>query len=208
MAESKGSAYVDAGVDIDAQDEALALKREILSVADLLQPGTDIESLFAERVETRILDLASGEFEKITDWTGSDQFPMWGADGMIYFNSDREDGTLNIYGYDTGGMPSSHTSLVTTLTLAVGATEGVSSVLFSVVLIFSLYFVFEATGLRQEVGQQAKLLNEMVDELFQTHHLDQKRLRELVGHTWTEVLGGVVVGVVTFLVLRGWIIAD
>ena len=110
--------------------------------------------------------------------------------------------------FDTGGMPSSHTSLVTTLTLAVGATEGVSSVLFSVVLIFSLYFVFEATGLRQEVGQQAKLLNEMVDELFQTHHLDQKRLRELVGHTWTEVLGGVVVGVLVFLVLRGWIIAD
>ena len=107
--------------------------------------------------------------------------------------------------FDTGGMPSSHTSLVTTLTLAVGMTEGVSSTLFSVVLIFSLYFVFEATGLRQEVGQQARVLNEMFDELYQSHHLDQKRLRELVGHTWTEVLGGGVVGVVVFFVLRGWI---
>jgi len=47
-----------------------------------------------------VADFASGEINRITDWTGSDQFPMWG-DGAIYFNSDREDGNLNIYRYDT-----------------------------------------------------------------------------------------------------------
>jgi tricorn protease len=47
-----------------------------------------------------VVDFASGDIRRITDWTGSDQFPMWG-DGAIYFNSDREDGTLNIYRYDT-----------------------------------------------------------------------------------------------------------
>ncbi|MCP4290994.1 MAG: hypothetical protein GY780_04055 [bacterium] len=46
-----------------------------------------------------ILDFASGDIDQLTDWTGSDQFPMWGADAL-YFNSDREDGTLNIYRYD------------------------------------------------------------------------------------------------------------
>ncbi len=50
--------------------------------------------------EVWVLDFASGDIEKITDWTGSDQFPMWG-DGAIFFNSDRQDGNLNIYRYDT-----------------------------------------------------------------------------------------------------------
>jgi len=46
-----------------------------------------------------VVDFSSGDISRVTDWTGSDQFPMWGADG-IYFNSDREDGNLNIYRYD------------------------------------------------------------------------------------------------------------
>lgn len=108
--------------------------------------------------------------------------------------------------FDTGGMPSSHTSLVTTLTLSIGAVEGAQSVLFTVALIFCLYFVFEATGLRQEVGQQARVLNEMLDELYQTHHVDRQRLRELVGHTWNEVLGGGVVGGLVFWAFRGWML--
>ncbi len=47
-----------------------------------------------------VKDFKSGDITKITDWQGSDQFPMWGQGG-IYFASDREDGTLNIYRYDT-----------------------------------------------------------------------------------------------------------
>ncbi len=43
--------------------------------------------------------LGTGEFERITSWSGTDNFPMWQGDG-IYFNSDRENGTLNIYRYD------------------------------------------------------------------------------------------------------------
>jgi tricorn protease len=49
-----------------------------------------------------IVDFASGDITKITDWSGSDQFPMWGDDGAVYFNSDREDATLNLYRYDAG----------------------------------------------------------------------------------------------------------
>ena len=96
--------------------------------------------------------------------------------------------------FDNGGMPSSHTSLVTTLTVGVWRYAGADSSLFSVTLIFSMYFIFEAAGLRQEVGNQARVLNELVDELRQTHHVDRARLKELVGHTWGEVFGGFVVG--------------
>lgn len=105
-------------------------------------------------------------------------------------------GRLNLLRFfDNGGMPSSHTSLVTTLTIGVGRFAGPGSALFAVTLIFSMYFVFEAAGLRQEVGNQARVLNDLVDELRQTHHVDPSRLKELVGHTWGEVFGGLVLGV-------------
>jgi len=95
---------------------------------------------------------------------------------------------------DTGGMPSSHTSVVTTLTVGVAAYEGVSSPLFGISLIISLYFIFEATGLRQEVGNQARVLNEIIDKVRETHHFNAEELHELIGHTWAEVMGGFAVG--------------
>jgi len=102
---------------------------------------------------------------------------------------------------DTGGMPSSHTALVTTLTVGVGVYQGVNSVLFGITLIFSLYFIFEATGLRQEVGNQAKVLNEIIDKVSKTHHLDASELRELIGHTWAEVLGGLALGLLVAIII-------
>lgn len=101
---------------------------------------------------------------------------------------------------DNGGMPSSHTALVTTLTIGIGLQAGISSSLFSVALIFSMYIIFEAAGLRQEVGNQARVLNEMIDDLLVTHHLNRSRLKELVGHTWGEVWGGFFVGLVSALI--------
>jgi hypothetical protein len=96
--------------------------------------------------------------------------------------------------FDTGGMPSSHAALVTTLTIGVAVDSGITSPIFSVVLIFSLYVVFEAAGLRQEVGKQARVLNELVDDYLVTRHLNKSRLKELVGHTWGEVIVGFLVG--------------
>jgi acid phosphatase family membrane protein YuiD len=98
--------------------------------------------------------------------------------------------------FDTGGMPSSHTATVTTLTVGVAIYAGISSAMFSIALLFSMYIVFEAAGLRQEVGKQARVLNELIDDLLETHHLNTSRLKELVGHTWAEVSVGFIVGLV------------
>jgi acid phosphatase family membrane protein YuiD len=104
---------------------------------------------------------------------------------------------------DTGGMPSSHTALVTTLTVGVAYYSGIGSAMFSITLIFSMYIVFEAAGLRQEVGKQARVLNELVDDLLETHQLNTSRLKELVGHTWGEVSVGFLVGMlVAFIAYR------
>jgi acid phosphatase family membrane protein YuiD len=101
---------------------------------------------------------------------------------------------------DTGGMPSSHTATVTTLTIGVAYFAGVGSAMFSITLIFSMYIIFEAAGLRQEVGKQARVLNELVDDLLETHHLNKSRLKELVGHTWGEVSVGFLVGLMVALI--------
>jgi len=100
-------------------------------------------------------------------------------------------------------VPSSHTATVTSLTLLVGRDEGWNSPLASLVIVFSLFVVFEATGLRQEIGQQAQVLNELMDRALAGNPPDRERLRELVGHTWGEVLGGALFGAAfTFLWLR------
>ncbi len=98
--------------------------------------------------------------------------------------------------FDTGGMPSSHTAVVVGLTTTVGFESGIRSDLFSICLMFSVYFIAEAGGLRQDVGRQARVLNALLDELRTHNAVSQQRLKELVGHTWTEVGGGLALGVV------------
>ena len=93
-----------------------------------------------------------------------------------------------------GGMPSSHAATVTVLALAIGTASGFDSALFSLVLIFGLFVIFEATGLRQEVGKQAELLNELMETAIEGRQIRRVKLRELVGHTWAEVCGGIVFG--------------
>ena len=106
--------------------------------------------------------------------------------------------------FETGGMPSSHTAVVTALAVGAWRVAGFDSPLFAITLVFSLYFVLEATGLRQEVGKQARVLNEMLDELIDTRHFAKERARELLGHTWGEVFWGFVLGLaLTLLIVRG-----
>jgi uncharacterized protein len=105
--------------------------------------------------------------------------------------------------FETGGMPSSHTAVVTALAVGAWREAGFDSPLFAITAVFSLYFILEATGLRQEVGKQARVLNEILDELIETHHFAREKTRELLGHTWSEVLGGFLLGLVlTLLMVR------
>jgi acid phosphatase family membrane protein YuiD len=55
--------------------------------------------------------------------------------------------------------------------------------------------------LRQEIGNQAKVLNEIVEIIRQTHHIDSEKVRELIGHTWAEVFGGLALGFLIALLI-------
>jgi len=103
----------------------------------------------------------------------------------------------------TGGMPSSHSALVCALTTSVGFQSGCDSAIFAVTLVMAGIVMFDAQNFRQAAGHQARILNQMVEELFKEHHLSQQKLVEFLGHTRTEVLAGMAMGVVVALIIHG-----
>ena len=105
------------------------------------------------------------------------------------------------YMVSPGGMPSSHSSLVTGLATAVAREEGLGSPLFAAAAVFASIVMYDAAGVRQAVSVQARILNRMLDELFTQRAFSERRLRELLGHTPLEVFAGLVLGLVTGIVL-------
>ena len=97
---------------------------------------------------------------------------------------------------ETGGMPSAHSALVTALACGIGQTIGWSSPAFAVTSVFSIIVMYDAAGVRQAAGKQAKVLNQIIDELFQEKpEFNEDRLKELLGHTPFQVIAGSILGV-------------
>lgn len=102
----------------------------------------------------------------------------------------------------TGGMPSSHTALVVGLTTTVGLLEGVHSTLFDVSLVFAFIVMYDAAGVRQAAGRQARVLNKIVEDLQHSLSFQESHLKELLGHTPREVIGGALLGVAVAFALN------
>lgn len=102
-----------------------------------------------------------------------------------------------------GGMPSSHTAMVMSLTALVGSRRGVASPEFAISAIFSAVVMYDATGVRRAVGIQARVLNRIVDDLLRQQGIKEDRLRELIGHTPFEVYAGGALGIALSLLLGG-----
>jgi uncharacterized protein len=95
----------------------------------------------------------------------------------------------------SGGMPSSHSALVTGLATATGRVAGVSSATFAIAVVLASIVMYDAAGVRRAVSIQARILNQMIDEAFQGSPMAEKRLRELIGHTPIQVIVGGMLGV-------------
>jgi uncharacterized protein len=114
---------------------------------------------------------------------------------------------LNItYLLSTGGMPSAHSALVGALATSVGLTKGWSSAEFAIACLFAIIVMYDAAGVRQAAGKQAKILNQLIDELFQEeHNLNEERLKELLGHTPFQVLVGLGLGISIAMVFSKYV---
>lgn len=94
-----------------------------------------------------------------------------------------------------GGMPSSHSALVTSVTMAVGLYYGFDNPLFAVSLALTMVVTYDAAGVRRQAGIHAQRINFLFDELLRGHMFNEKELREVLGHTPLEVTGGVLFGI-------------
>jgi len=100
----------------------------------------------------------------------------------------------------TGGMPSSHAAGATALAVTCGLEHGFNSGLFALATVFAMVTMFDAQGVRRSAGQQAKVLNHMLDEYWKGH-IETGRLLEFLGHTPVQVATGSLLGIVFSVLL-------
>lgn len=95
----------------------------------------------------------------------------------------------------SGGMPSSHSAMACAMLMTIGFREGFSSSIFALAFCFSGVVMYDAAGVRRSTGRNAAVINQLMDMLSgDGYTFDEKRLKELVGHTPIQVLAGALLG--------------
>ena len=94
----------------------------------------------------------------------------------------------------TGGMPSSHAAGATALATCCGLSRGFDSLEFALAMVFAFVTMFDAQGVRRSTGQQAEILNKILDDIYWKGKIEADKLVELIGHTPIQVFVGAVIG--------------
>lgn len=102
---------------------------------------------------------------------------------------------------DSGGMPSSHSSLCSSITTAIALSQGLTSPLFAVALCLTVIVMYDAMGVRRHAGMQAEALNLVLEEIMAHHPVSERKLKEVLGHTPRQVMCGGILGVIVGLLL-------
>ena len=99
-----------------------------------------------------------------------------------------------------GGMPSSHSAVVTSLATLIGKCEGFDSPMFALALIFACIVMYVAAGVRRAAGKQAQLLNKIINTPGLSGIQVQEKLVEVLGHTPTQVFAGALIGIIAGII--------
>jgi len=97
--------------------------------------------------------------------------------------------------FRAGGMPSSHSAMVSAAAHAIGLFLGFNSPLFGLAVVFALIVIYDATGIRRQTGRQAALLNSIIEDISRGKLGQQRKLREVLGHTPGEAITGMLLGI-------------
>ena len=106
-----------------------------------------------------------------------------------------------------GGFPSSHSSTVTALTVAIGMSEGFDSTLFAITCVFSFIVIYDATNVRYYAGKNIQLTKQLISDLETLKGLKfsdplyHEKIKSVLGHKFIEVLGGILLGILVALIL-------
>ncbi len=97
--------------------------------------------------------------------------------------------------FSAGGMPSTHSAIITAATTALGMELGFASPEFALSFAICMVVLYDAAGVRRQAGEHARVINAIIDDFSHGHPLKEENLKELLGHTPGEVIIGVIVGV-------------
>lgn len=99
-----------------------------------------------------------------------------------------------------GGMPSSHSAVVSSLATLIGKYEGVDTPIFALALIIALVVMYDACGVRRAAGKQAAVLNKIIETPGLTGGRVYEKLVEALGHTPVQVFVGALIGIIVGLI--------
>jgi uncharacterized protein len=97
--------------------------------------------------------------------------------------------------FSAGGMPSSHSALMTAVTTSAGLYEGFNSAVFAVAFAITMVVTYDAAGVRREAGMHAEKINLLITELLSGRPISETRLKEVLGHTPRQVYAGSILGI-------------
>jgi hypothetical protein len=96
--------------------------------------------------------------------------------------------------FTAGGMPSSHSALVTAVAHAIGLTQGFGSGVYALAIVVAMVVIYDATGIRRQAGRHAEIINAMVQDMVEGHPLKEEQLRVVLGHSPLEAFVGLLLG--------------
>ena len=114
--------------------------------------------------------------------------------------------------WGAGGMPSAHSAMVCALTVSIARFNGINSAVFALAVMFAFVTMYDAMGVRREEGEHARLLNKYLNQMESQNadtngdgipdkEVDEIDLKEFIGHTPLEVLGGVLLGILVGILI-------
>jgi len=103
--------------------------------------------------------------------------------------------------FESGGMPSAHSAMVSALVFATGISYGWGSAHLAIAFSFACIVVYDAVGVRRATGYQSAILNRMIEDIYKSGRISTEKLHEFMGHTPLEVFVGLLLGIVVALIL-------
>lgn len=97
--------------------------------------------------------------------------------------------------FSSGGLPSSHSALVTAVALSIGFQDGFDTPIFALAVAIAMIIIYDAAGVRRQAGFHAERINEIMKNFIESRRFPEEDLKEMLGHTPFEVITGVILGV-------------
>ena len=97
--------------------------------------------------------------------------------------------------FSSGGLPSSHSALVTAVSISIGLQEGFNTSLFALSAAIAMIVIYDAAGVRRQAGIHAERINEIMRNFIESGHFPEGELKEMLGHTTVEVVFGILLGI-------------